>query len=522
MTSDRPEPDPAPDGDPHARPGGRNLGAGVGAGLGTGARATVRGVAAAGRATGRASRYVGRQATRAANAEGAGESGLARLIQMHFFNTAGDAAVAISLAGSLFFQVPSGEARGQVALFLGLTMLPFAVVAPLIGPFLDRFAHGRRWAIGATMALRAFLCWALATSVTGDSPWLFAAALGVLVSSKAYGVTRAAAVPRLLPAGFTLVKANGRVSLSGIVGAAVSAPIAGLASLAGPEWSLRYAFLLFVLATVCAIRLPAAVDSSAGEGDLILTGSTEAEPGRRTRTRIPPAVAFALRANCGPRFLSGFLLMFMAFLLRENPPDTSLSAEVMIAVVVGAAGAGNTAGVAAASMLRRINPAVTVVLALVADLVAVLLATLFYGVLWLAVLGLTAGLAQSLAKFCLDSTIQRDIPSRVQASAFARSDTTLQLAWVVGGFIGIALPLEPARLGLGVAVAVLGGWTAYVLLGRRSAARAGTARPPEDGAPLSPDSTATRDDSTVRGDDSPYDDLPDTQPMPRLRRDGPA
>ena len=93
-----------------------------------------------------------RQARRAARAEGAGDSGLSRLIELHAFNAAGDAAVAISLAGTLFFQVPTGEARGQVALFLGLTMLPFAIVAPLIGPFLDRFSHGRRWAIGATMA----------------------------------------------------------------------------------------------------------------------------------------------------------------------------------------------------------------------------------------------------------------------------------------------------------------------------------------------------------------------------------
>ncbi|WP_435743425.1 MFS transporter [Nocardioides sp. SYSU DS0663] len=522
MTSDRPQPEPE-------QPGGRARA--LGRGVGTGARATARSVAAAGRATGRAGRFLGRQATRAANAEGAGESGLNRLIHMHFFNTAGDAAVAISLAGSLFFQVPSGEARGQVALFLGLTMLPFAIVAPLIGPFLDRFAHGRRWAIGATMALRAFLCWALATSVTGDSPWLFAAALGVLVSSKAYGVTRAAAVPRLLPDGFTLVKANGRVSLSGIVGVVVSAPLAGLASLAGPQWSLRYAFALFVVATVCAIRLPEAVDSSAGEGDLVLRGSSDSASRRgRTRTRIPAAVAFALRANCGPRFLSGFLLMFMAFLLRENPPPTSLSAEVMVGLVVGAAGAGNALGVAAASLLRRINPAVTVVLALVADLAAILVATFFYGVLPLALLGLTAGLAQSLAKFCLDSTIQRDVPSRVQASAFARSDTTLQLAWVIGGFVGIALPLEPARLGLGVGVAVLGAWTAYVLLGRRSAAaRAGrTARPQDDvppdaGAPAGPSQSSREgsphgEGSTPPGTPVSSPDVPDTQPMPRRPR----
>ncbi len=441
----------------------------VGRGLGTGAKVTGRGAAGVARATGRATAYVGVQARRAAGAQGAEDSGLNRLIYLHFFNTAGDAAVAISLAGSLFFQVPSGEARGQVALFLGLTMLSFAIVAPLIGPFLDRFSHGRRWAIGSTMALRAFLVWALAGAIAeGDSPWLFAAALGVLVSSKAYGVTRAAAVPRLLPEGFTLVKANGRVSLAGIVGASVSAPLAGLASLAGSEWSLRYAFLLFVVATVCAIRLPDKVDSSLGEGELVLMGESMLRPGRRPRTRIPRAVAFALRANCGPRWMSGFLLMFMAFLLRENPPESGLSAEVLIALVVGAAGAGNGLGVALASLLRRINPSVTVVLALLADTAVVLVAMLFYGVLPLVLLGLVAGLSQSLAKFCLDATIQRDVPTGVQASAFARSDTTLQLAWVIGGFVGIALPLDPPRLGLGVAFAVLAAWSVFVLASRRS------------------------------------------------------
>lgn len=440
----------------------------MGRGIGTGAKATARGMAATGRVTGRMGRAVGRNARRAAGAQGAEQSGLNRLIYLHFFNTAGDAAVAISLAGSLFFQVPSGEARGQVALFLGLTMLPFAIVAPLIGPFLDRFSHGRRWAIGATMAIRAFLCWALAGGISGGtSPWLFAAALGVLVSSKAYGVTRAAAVPRLLPEGFTLVKANGRVSVSGLAGASISAPFAGLASLIGPEWSLRYAFLLFAIATVCAIRLPEAVDASAGE-DMLVFRDEPAGPPRpgRARTRIPPAVSFALRANCGPRFLSGFLLMFMAFLLRENPPDSDLSAELLIGVVVGAAGAGNAVGVACAAMLKKINPSVTVVLVLLLDAAAALLAALFYGVLFLALLGLTAGAAQTLAKFCLDSTIQRDIPPRVQASAFARSDTALQLAWVLGGFVGIAMPLEPARLGLSVAFAVLAAWALFVLVNR--------------------------------------------------------
>jgi MFS family permease len=454
---------------PRPRQGQAARGA-TGDGVRQAARSTGRRLRIASRATGRqvgrASRFTMIQAKRAAEAEGAKESGLSRLITMHVFNTAGDAAVAISLAGTLFFQVPSGEARGQVALFLGLTMLPFLIVAPLIGPFLDRFAHGRRWAIGATMAIRAFLCWVLAGAVATDSAWLFGAALGVLVSSKAYGVTRAAAVPRLLPSSVTLVKANGRVSAFGILGATVSAPLAGLVSLAGPQWGLRYAFVLFVVATVFAIRLPAQIDATEGEGDVVLRGPLGDSVRRgRQRTRASAAVAFALRANCGPRWMSGFLLMYMAFLLRDEMvrPDSGLSPEVMVGLVVGAAGLGNALGIAAAALLRQINPAVTVVAALLLDVLAIAIATFFYALLPLALLGMAAGLAQSLGRVSLDATIQRDVPARVQASAFARGDTTLQLAWVIGGFVGIALPLDPPRLGLSVALVVLAAWAAYVL-----------------------------------------------------------
>lgn len=432
---------------------------------GRGARATGRGMRGAARATGRASKFTVHQARRASRAEGAGDSGLSRLIELHLFHSAGDAAVAISLAGTLFFQVPTGEARDQVALFLGITMLPFAIVAPLIGPFLDRFSHGRRWAIGSTMALRAFLCWVLATAVLTNSTWMFPAALGVLVASKAYSVTRAAAIPRLVPPNLTLVKANARISLAGVVGAAVSAPIAVIAATFGSEWSLRYAFVLFVVATILAILLPSRVDASQGEEPVaLLSGPSSPPRTRQNRMNIPGSVAFALRANCGPRWMSGFLTMFMAFLLRENP-IAGWSTEWLLAVVIGAAGLGNTLGIALASLLKHVNPAITVVVALVADAVMALVAALFYGVLPLALLGLTAGLAQSLSKLSLDSTIQRDVPERVRTSAFARSDTVLQLAWVAGGFVGIAMPLMP-RTGLGVAFVVLTAWCFYVLATR--------------------------------------------------------
>jgi len=425
---------------------------------------TARGVKATARVTGRFGRFAVRHAKRAANAQGAEQSGLNRLIYLHAANAAGDAAVAISLATTVFFAGATSDARGQVALFLGLTMLPFAVVAPLIGPFLDRFSHGRRWAIGATFAIRAFLCWVLASAVADESALLYPAALGVLVSSKAYGVTRAAAVPRLLPENFTLVKANGRVSLAGVVGGTLSAPIAGLAATVGAEWSLRYAALVFIVGTVAAILLPAQVDSTEGEQQVTLR--KDANGAARKGTNIPPAVAFALRANCGPRWLSGFLTMYMAFLLRDHPlPGYEGKEALLLGIVIGGAALGNTIGIFLASVLKKINPSLTVILALVADAAIVLVGAMFYGVIALAGLGLVAGLAQSMAKVSLDSTIQSGVPVHVQASAFARSDTTLQLAWVIGGFVGIALPQNP-RLGLGVGFALLLAWTLFVLSSR--------------------------------------------------------
>jgi MFS family permease len=431
--------------------------------------ATGRGLKRAGSATGRGASYTLRQARRASHAEGAGDSGLYRLIELHAFNAAGDAAVAISLAGTLFFAQP-GEARGQVALFLGLTMLPFAVVAPLLGPFLDRFSHGRRWAIGSTMALRAFLCWLMADAVASQSIAMFPTALGVLVSSKAYGVARAATVPRLQPPGLSLVKANSRISLAGVVGAAISAPLAALASTFGSQWVLRYAFVVFAGATILSILLPAKADAKGDELPVSLRGDAK-------KFHVPSQVVFALRCNAGLRMLSGFLTMYMAFLLRQYPlPGWEHRATLLMGLVIGAAGLGNTIGIGLGSVLRKITPSITVVVALLADAAAAVVAAVFYGLIPAIALGLTAGVAQAMGKLSLDALIQRDVPERHRTSAFARSETLLQLSWVIGGFIGIALPLKIGdnvvpELGLGLLAALMVLWTVFVLVRRPAAGR---------------------------------------------------
>ncbi|MGI9083785.1 MAG: MFS transporter [Aeromicrobium sp.] len=409
-------------------------------------------------ARGSTSAFLG--ARRFTHSGGAGESGLSRLLELHAFNTAGDAAVAVSLAGTLFFTVPTEQASGQVALFLVLTMLPFAVVAPLIGPFLDRFRRGRRWAIGSTLAVRAFCCWVLAGAVVDESPTFYLAALGVLVSSKAYGVTRAAAVPRLLPAEFTLVKANSRISLTGTAAAVISAPLAVGAAAIGAPWALRYAAVLFVIGTILAILLPARVDSSVGEEQVDIAG-------RRHGSTVSRDVVNGLRSNAGLRLLTGFLTIFMAFVLRE-PPDSmgwGGNATVLMALVIGSAGLGNTLGIVIGNWAKSRRPERVVLAVLVLDVSVLVVAAALFKWPIAALLGLTAGLCQSLGKLSLDALIQRDVGEEVRTSMFARSETLLQLSWVIGGLIGIGLfTLDvSAPVGMVITAVILLAWLAFVM-----------------------------------------------------------
>jgi MFS family permease len=438
------------------------------------------------RAVATGGRFVGSQVRRGAGAVhrytisgGAGESGLARLTHVQFLAAAGDAAIAVSLAGTLFFTLPTDQARPQVAQFLLLTMAPFAIVAPLIGPFLDRFRHGRRWAIGTTLAVRAFLCWVLA-DVLDSSFWLFPAALGCLVASKAFLVTQASAVPRLLPENFTLVNANSRISMAKVVGAAVGGGIAaGIAQL-GPAWSLRFGFAVFIAATVLAILLSPKVDSTAGEQDfggvLLLPGPT-AEPGRgRSQRRfrsLMPSVRHGLKCVMGARLMTGFLTLFLAFLLREHP-ISNLNSTLLLGVVVAVAGVGNSLGTIAGNLLKNQPPERIGLVVLAVDAATAVLTAAFYSIGTVIALAFVAGLCAQLAKLSYDALVQRDVPEVVRTSVFARSETAFQVCWVLGGTLGIVLPLVPP-LGFGLVAGLLCGLLVWTIVADRRAARSAAA-----------------------------------------------
>ena len=77
-----------------------------------------------------------------------------------------------------------------------------------------------------------------------------------------------------------------------------------------------------------------------------------------------------------------------------------------------------------------------------------------FSVISVFALAVVASAAAAMSKLALDATIQRRIDDEIRTSTFARSETVLQLAWVVGGGVGIVLPTNP-EIGFSVAAAVL-------------------------------------------------------------------
>jgi len=468
-----------------------------------------------GRAGAGAARRTGRGIQRLTGASGARRTGLASLMELTAAGSAGDAFVTIALAGTLFFSASLDQARGRIALTLLITMAPFAVLAPLIGPMLDRAQQGRRYLLAGTLMGRGLLCWGMVDAVLhNDVVALLPAAFGVLVLQKAYAVIRASVTPRLLPPEIELVTANARTGMASLVTGSVAGLLAlGIAVLAGggpngAAWVLRVGTLVYIAATAMSFRVPEHVDQfdakpangdpaegatvptagppgagghpGRGPGGTVPLGAEGARTGKpgardrppvrgglRTLRHVGPVVAEAMRANATLRAFSGFVVFFLAFLLR-TVHFHGVNDKVALGGLLVAATLGGFLGTALGSALRSQRPYVIIFGMLGAATVVTTVCAAFFG-LWAALaVALVAAFGQVLVKLALDSTVQQEIGEDIRSSAFAASESLHQLAWVAGGLGGVAMSLTNSGVaGMTVAAVGLAGSFLFLLGQRR-------------------------------------------------------
>jgi MFS family permease len=369
----------------------------------------------------------------------------ARLAITHAASICGDVCLTVSLAGSLFFSVSPGESREKVLLYLLLTMAPFAIIAPLLSPLLDRVRGGRRLMIFATCAARALLCIFMARYVNASGAeglLIFPLAFGVLVMAKTYSIARSSLVPAVVGGENELVKANSRLAIISVVGGAVGGlPAAGVFKLFGAEWSLVLAALVFALAAMLSWQIPRVETEHAGPD----TPEEKAE-------LHAPSIILAGSAMGLLRGAVGFLTFFLAFGLRDNdePPW-------IFGLVIVISGVGGFLGNLIAPQLRKLTReeiilAGSLVLPAVGCLFAARSASLTlttFGALLIA-----AGAAAGRVAF--DSLLQRDAPDAVRGRSFARFETRFQITWVAGALIPVAIPPVYQDLRIGLFVLAVG------------------------------------------------------------------
>lgn len=401
---------------------------------------------------------------RAATADGADKSGLTALTWPVVANFAVDAAMAVALANTLFFAAASGESKSKVALYLLITIAPFALIAPLIGPALDRLQHGRRVALALSFALRTALAVLLIMNydgATGSYPSmvLYPCALAMMVLSKSFSVLRSAVTPRVMPPTIDLVRVNSRLTVFGLLGGT----IAGGAIAGGVEFACTHLFklpgALFVVIGVTiagallSMRIPRWVEVTAGEVPATLSYRNGSGPPRRgwpeevrkvggtLRQPLGRNIITSLWGNCTIKVMVGFLFLYPAFVAKAHQSN-GWAQLAMLGMIGAAAGIGNFAGNFTSARLKLGRPAVLVVRCTVA-VCAVALAASVAGTLMAAVIAtlVTSG-SSAIAKASLDASLQHDLPEESRASGFGRSESTLQLAWVLGGALGVLVYTE--------------------------------------------------------------------------------
>ncbi|MEQ8841985.1 MAG: MFS transporter [Acidimicrobiales bacterium] len=412
-------------------------------------------------------RPLGRPEPKPEGAEGFVVTPFVRLARVHAAAAASDGAITAALAGSIFFSISPDESRGRVALALLLTMTPFAVVTPLIGPVIDRVAGGRRMMILGTLAARAVLAFLMIRHF--DTLLLFPEAFGILVLQKGYAVSKSAVVPQFVKNEQDFVSANSRLALLSSIAGPVGAGIAGaLSVVGGPAIAAAIAMLGFIFASVLALQLPK-----------VVVAPEPVEPAERAELR-DAKILLAATSMAAIRGAVGFITMLLMFELRGGKEALNTSgdgaalggatatvrgiditgdprAPVWHFGLVGAfAVVGSLTGARSAPALRHRATEERMLAGSLAAIVGVALFSAVSGSIFAtALLAFIVSMGTVTGKLSFDALVQRDAPDANYGRSFARFEARFQLAFAAGAFV-------PVMVRMGVQV---GSWLVATVLG---------------------------------------------------------
>ncbi|MBJ7306953.1 MAG: MFS transporter [Acidimicrobiia bacterium] len=408
-----------------------------------------------------------------------------RLARAHAASVSGDALFAIGLAGSVFFSLDFTSARWRVALYLLLTIAPFAIAAPLIGPAIDRIKGGRRWIIVGSMLMRAVLAFFVVRHM--NTILFYPEAFGMLIMQKIYSISKSAVIPSTVHSDEELVQANSQLTtLSSIAVVIAAIPGGILYAIGGGRATVALGAIVFAVGTILALQLPPT--------------TVAAEPaGEAEREELRSAgITHASVAMSLIRGMVGFLAFMLAFEFKNaGAPLWQLG------LVAATAQFGFFVGSLIVPRLRRVTTEERILVgSLIVTSVAGLVTAFIGGLGGAALLSMMLGVTSCSAKQAFDSIVQRDAPDANRGRSFAKFETRFQMIWVIGALVPIIIPI-PSALGFGliaiaasIAVALYLVGLRNVRAGRVPVARKGVLRRPIEIDDRHPSARPQDDDPT--------------------------
>jgi len=430
------------------------------------------------------------------------ERNFRRLFATRLISQTGDGMFTAGLGAYVFFNATSFPNPGAAAAAFTVLYLPYSLIGPFAGVFIDRWS--RRQILVWSALLRASFVVLTASLVASGrlGPPLYISVLAVLGVNRFFLSSLSAALPHVV-AEDTLVMANAVAPTVGTI-VAFGGGLAGLGvhfltggGQGGSAATLLAAAGLYLIAGGIGATMrrdllgpPPLAEGERRRGLLAELGIVVkglAVGARHVWERRP--VAAALGATGGQRAMYGILLLTSILLYRnyfyaESGANSSL-AHYTLVVIAAAIGYG-AAAVATPIATRRLSKAAWIAVMLgVGGVVTGVLGPLFQQVPFL-VISLTLGLVAQSVAICATTIIQQQMDDDYRGRVFALYDMLFNVPFVIGAVVAAQILPNTGKSYLMITVAAAGYLltaAAYAAVSRQELLAGPSPESPEDGGP---------------------------------------
>lgn len=372
---------------------------------------------------------------------------------MRLLSQTADGFIQAALVSSIAFSPEKATSVSGFAVALAVTILPYSLIGPFAGVFIDRWSRRRIMVIAPL--LRAAPVFLILLSPTRDAVPFYAGALWIISVNRFFLSTAQAVVPRMVPSQ-DLLAANSVATVGGTVALLVGVFAGGLISDASGNGAIVTASaVMWVVAAGLASRLRSDLrphqlpEPAALLRHQFRRVGFEFVDGMRHILHTPRAVG-PIVAISVDQLGQGFLLVLALFVFKNVFGEGVGSFSWLI----GAGGVGVLLGITTVGRLAdRFTRQQIIAGSFVVGGLAMLFVAIVFGRWTVLLASFAVGLSFAWKKIPVDTMVQEAVPDGLRGRVFAVYDVAYNLARLAAGLL--AIPLLP-RLGARGCAALMG------------------------------------------------------------------